>query len=153
MGKRRHRAIGIGVICGRASGGLVAIDVDVDEVVDAVTNALPHSPAWKVGAKGRTLFFRGAVESKAFSRSHADGRRERMVDVLGEGRQTVLPPSIHPDTGQAYLWTGERALEDLDISKLPELPANALDLIAEALKPFGYREEIDYRRARYPAQQ
>ncbi len=38
----------------------------------------------------------------------AQGMRLRAaweIDVMGEGRQVVLPPSIHPDTGKRYAWT------------------------------------------------
>ena len=55
--------------------------------------------------------------------------RPRRVSVLefraGPGRQDVLPPSIHPDTGAPYTWEGTppRRLEDI-----PELPAALLSL-------------------------
>lgn len=39
-----------------------------------------------------------------------DGYRMRLaweIDVYGEGKQVVLPPSIHPDTYRAYEWDSE----------------------------------------------
>jgi len=39
-----------------------------------------------------------------------EGYRMRLaweIDVFGEGKQVVLPPSIHPDTNASYLWDGE----------------------------------------------
>lgn len=35
-----------------------------------------------------------------------DGRKRRVweIDLLGTGKNCVLPPSIHPDTGDAYAW-------------------------------------------------
>lgn len=134
---------GVCLILGRASQNIVAIDIDVTEAVEPVTKALPYTPFRKTGAKGVTLFFRGAIELKAFNRRLPDGRRERLVDVLGEGRQTVLPPSIHPDTRQPYKWVGELALEDASIEEVPALPEDALDLIANALAPLGYGAEVD----------
>ena len=134
---------GVCLIMGRASCGIVAIDIDVEEAVQPVTAALPYTPARKRGAKGETLFFRGDVPSRSFNRHLPDGRRERLVDVLGEGRQTVLPPSIHPDTVRPYAWIGEQALEDLDPSELPELPADAMERIGEAMESIGYRPDAE----------
>lgn len=38
-----------------------------------------------------------------------DGRKRRSweIDLLGTGKQAVLPPSIHPDTGKPYEWIVE----------------------------------------------
>jgi hypothetical protein len=134
---------GVCIITGRASGGVVAIDADTEDAADAMRRALPYTPARKRGQKGETSFYRGEIESKPFSRKLPDGRSERLVDVLCEGRQTIVPGSIHPETGKPYVWIGEAALEDIAIEDLPELPANALDLIVAALKPLGYAAEVE----------
>lgn len=43
------------------------------------------------------------------------------VDFMCEGRQVVLPPSIHPDTGKVYKWkNGEFNLKDLSFYKMQE---------------------------------
>ena len=136
---------GICLIMGKASSGVVAVDIDTDEAVAPVTNALPYTPVKKRGAKGETLFFRNPnnVVSRAFTLVRPDGRRQRLVDMLSEGRQTVLPPTTHPDTGKPYTWTGERELADVDPADLPDLPADALDRIAIALAPLGYSPDRD----------
>lgn len=128
---------GVGVV-GGGPHDLVAIDLDTDvqAVVTAVLSILPASPVRKAGAKGFTLFYRGpGVASQSFN---LDGRR--VVDVIGPGRQTVVPPSLHP-SGQPYVWTGERALETVDPDDLPELPADVGDRIAAALAPLGWHPE------------
>jgi AAA domain/Bifunctional DNA primase/polymerase, N-terminal len=63
-----------------------------------------------------------------------------VLDLLAEGRQTVLPPSRHP-SGCDYRWTGPDALEDVDPDELPELPADIIEQLAKALRPFGYQAE------------
>jgi Bifunctional DNA primase/polymerase, N-terminal len=63
-----------------------------------------------------------------------------VLDLLAEGRQTVLPPSRHP-SGCDYRWTGPDALEDVDPGELPELPADITERLAKALRPFGYQAE------------
>lgn len=130
---------GVGVALGR---DLVGIDIDNDEpaVREAIESVLPPCTVGKVGARGVTYFFRGdttKIKSRAFK---IDG--QGIVDVLAHGRQTVLPPSIHPRTGQPYRWlTGMQALEDVALEDLPELPDNICDLIALALEQFGYKAE------------
>ena len=77
---------------------IVAVDIDTNDkaIIAALRGCLPYTPAIKRGAKGETLFFRG----KAAPRSYNIGGR-RVCDLLGYGRQSVLPPSVHPDTGAA----------------------------------------------------
>jgi len=129
---------GIGVITGPASQGTVAIDIDTDDpaIVAAIIGILPPTPIKKRGAKGETLFYRGPTIDQSMSWS-IDGHR--VVDLIGPGRQTVLPPTIHPDTGQPYVWTGSDALEDVTPGELPELTADILAKISVALAPFGYQ--------------
>lgn len=58
------------------------------------------------------------------------------IEVFGEGKQMVLPPSIHPDTKQEYRWTN---LPD----NLPFMEEGRLDDILDALtRPISdYSEE------------
>ena len=126
------------------TGEIVGIDIDVNDkpIIAAIRGCLPYTPAVKRGAKGETLFFRGKCQSLSYNEYLPDGTRgRRLVDIIGPGRQSVLPPSVHPDTGQPYRWIGEKALEDIYPHELPELPDNVAELIAEALKPFGYKPE------------
>lgn len=117
---------------GRASN-VTAIDFDYGspEVRAALEACLPPSPVKKMGAKGYTALYRGfAVASKKYL---LDG--VSVIEVLAHGKQTVLPPSIHPD-GMAYRWLTPDTLEDLTASELPELPHDIHDRIAKALEPF-----------------
>ena len=44
------------------------------------------------------------------------------LQVLSSGKQTVIPPSIHPDTKQSYRWTNGKTLYDTKVDELPPLP-------------------------------
>jgi Bifunctional DNA primase/polymerase, N-terminal len=128
--------IGVGVTLGAASGGLVAIDIDSDdEAIIAAVEAVCASPVRKRGRKGHTGFFRAsaAVKARSFKLANGDG-----VDLLAHGRQTVLPPTSHPDTGTPYTWLGVDTLEHVRPEYLPELPDDIADRLAEVLAPFGY---------------
>lgn len=135
---------GVCVVAGAASGGLCAIDIDTDDpaIVSAIVSVLPPTTVRKTGQKGETLFYRGeAVAESASFNLLRDGKKVRVCDLIGPGRQTVLPPTIHPDTRAPYRWSGAEALEEVAVFELPELGEDVAARIAEALKPFGFDEE------------
>lgn len=141
---------GICVVCGPASKNLVALDIDSDNphIRAAILAVLPHTDVRKTGAKGETLFFLGThvkpqTEGGTLSPSWNIGK-ERILDLIGPGRQTVLPPTIHPDTDEPYRWTGAEALEDVNPSELTELPPDIIARIGDALRPFGWAPERAY---------
>jgi hypothetical protein len=129
---------GVGIITGPASQGAVAIDIDTDDptIMRAIIAVLPPTPVKKRGAKGETLFYCAPAITASMSWS-IDGHR--VVDLIGPGRQTVLPPTIHPDTNQPYVWTGAETLIEIAPDELPQLDADVVDKISAALAPFGYR--------------
>jgi hypothetical protein len=129
---------GVGIITGPASHGTVAIDIDTDDeqITAAILSVLAPTPIKKRGAKGETLFYYAPHIQTSTSWSIDS---HRVVDLIGPGRQTVLPPTVHPDTGQPYIWTGSETLEDIAPDQLPELAADIVDRISAALTPFGYQ--------------
>ncbi|WP_439925264.1 bifunctional DNA primase/polymerase [Nitrobacter sp. JJSN] len=130
---------GIGVALGR---GLICIDIDLEEAVESLLAILPPSPVQKKGRKGISLFYRGDTE-KIRSKNFRTPERAGLVDLLAEGKQTVLPPSIHPDTGEPYYWWTDYTLADFRVEDLPELSDDIAERIGEVLKPFGYDPEAE----------
>jgi hypothetical protein len=145
-----------GVCIALGMNDVVAVDIDTTDeaITQAIMSVLPPSPVGKRGAKGYTLFFRanvyrtdpdtgeitGVVKSKPY-----DVHRERVVDLLCHGRQTVLPPSIHPETGRAYSWLDDDAgLSVHEPDDLPMLPDDIAEQISAVLEPFGYVDIPDY---------
>lgn len=97
----------IGILTGTPAGEgriLAAIDVDTDDlkIQAQILATLPYSPIRKIGKRGFTMFFRVPVGTKGF--------RTPIVELLTDTRQTVLPPSVHPETRQPYEWEGELTL-------------------------------------------
>lgn len=163
---------GICLALGRSSAPaglqLIAVDIDSEEpaVVDAIRSALPGSPVRKRGAKGETEFYLAPVSVP--NRPYNDRDKRRMLDLLGHGRQTVLPPSIHPDCqhcgekgvvsgpdmacsscggiGQAYHWTTLDTLENFSAADLPVLPADIADRLSAVLAPFGHEDAPTIQR-------
>jgi hypothetical protein len=66
-----------------------------------------------------------------------DGKRhqETLVQILAAGRQTVLPPTLHPGTGRPYFWR-RGSLEACRIDDLPVITAGHIEALAAALAPF-----------------
>ena len=126
---------GIGVLGGPPSQGLIGIDIDTEDadILAALLTVLPPTPVKKSGARGETRFYYGpGIASQSWSIAG-----QRMIEIVGPGRQTVLPPSIHPDTQAPYRWLTPDTLEDLQPQELPALPDNVAEQITLALAPFG----------------
>jgi Bifunctional DNA primase/polymerase, N-terminal len=82
---------GVGIACG--FNGIVALDFDTDDhrAIEAVIAVLPHAMVEKAGCRGFTAFYRTdePIQSRGFD---IDGKR--VLDLLSDGRQTVIPPSL-----------------------------------------------------------
>jgi hypothetical protein len=98
-----------GVALGPASD-LIAIDIDSDDA--NVLAAVPVSPVRKRGRKGETRFFRYNPEIPSCKVAGC-------IDVLALGRQTVVPPTVHPETREPYAWLTPDTLENFAVSDLP----------------------------------
>lgn len=116
---------------GRMGGGIVCIDLDVDEAYDAREwladweaehGRLPETATAVTGREGVHLFYRVGREV----RPSANG--ELHVDVRGDGSYVVMAPSVHPN-GRAYYWDLDP--EDVGIA---DADANVYALI-DAVRP------------------
>jgi len=121
---------------------VIDIDTDDDEIRAAVLSALPVPTVMKRGQKGFSIFYRGSADivSRPFDIVPPGGKRMRAVDLLAHGKQTVLPPTIHPDTGRPYEWLTDETLFDTAPDQLPELPDDVAARIESALAPFGFED-------------
>lgn len=113
---------GIGLACGKSSG-VIAVDFDFEgdfsERLEAMVIAsLPVSPVVKKGRKGWTRFYKW---TEAIENTQIDRGSVRFIDILSTGKQTVLPPTIHPDTNEPYVWLSGETLLDIDIDELPSI--------------------------------
>jgi hypothetical protein len=128
---------GVAIALGAASN-LSAVDLDhgSPEVRRAIEAVLPPSPVKKKGSKGYTAFYRG--DRLASRRWMVAGLS--VIELLADGRQTVIPPTTHPD-GMPYTWLTDATLLDIDLGALPELPADFCERVDQVLAPFQRPED------------
>jgi hypothetical protein len=118
---RTHGSAGIGLCLGTLIGGdrIGAVDVDDERFVRVTIALLGKCPSAKRGKKGLTIFVRVPKTATIRSTTLKSADKRGAIDILLSGRMTVLPPSIHQDTGRPYQWVGqplfETAFEDLPV--------------------------------------
>jgi hypothetical protein len=101
----------IGIILGAASAGTCAIDFDGPTAIDWFQEQFPNlqlpvTPTWTSGKAGRcqmaftvdSLLW-NMLQTKKIATAEREG-----IEFRWTGAQSVLPPSVHPDTGQPYQW-------------------------------------------------
>lgn len=108
----------VGILTGTratATHVVACVDFDTDDpdLLLEMQRALPPSPVMKRGKRGFSAFYLVPNGTQGF--------RTAIVELLTDTRQTVIPPSVHPDTGRPYQWTGPGTLLDTPTASLPAL--------------------------------
>ena len=124
---------GVGLRTGIVSGGLVAIDMDgrtsQPYMLSHLSNyeELPRTVAWTSGRPGRSQHiyrvpqqYWSAIANTEFKTGAKgeDGEVEQ-VELRWDGCQSVLPPSVHPITGQ-YCWLVGCAPWECEVAEAPQ---------------------------------
>lgn len=113
----------------------------IDQSTDVVRVHMPS--AWKISKREREELTE--TEIKAGIRLRAAWE----IGVMGEGTQVVLPPSLHPDSGQRYAWArrfqGVGAIPLLEESSKPKETATAAGAAKKLAVPF-LPIEVDLKR-------
>lgn len=126
---------------------LVDGDLRDDAEVERLKSALPASPMERFGSKGFGRFYRAppTIRSARYQRvvgHREDGKpiMEMIVEVLAHGKQTVVPPSIHPETKRPYIWIGGGIV---DARELPLFDEDALTRLEEVAETIGWAPGIE----------
>ncbi len=129
----------LGVRCGDMHDDgtcLLGLDIDLENgaLIGAVERALgdelPRIPV-KKGKKGATYILRFDREQRTTKIKWVrDGNKPiECIDVLCRNSQTVVPPSIHPDTKLPYRYIAGPRLDETDYRTLPVFGPALLDEI------------------------
>lgn len=123
-------ATGIGLCLGKASG-ICCIDIDTNDtdLYYKVLDIIQVSASGKTGKKGATFFYRLPANIPAQKIQTVRFKNGDLVEFFFGGKQTLIPPSIHPDTKTAYTWLGESLTPDYDIEFLPVFDMSTIDAI------------------------
>ena len=129
--KRLIHPKGLGLRTGRVSGGVVAVDLDGPSAAPLLLSLsgnrdLPPTVAFTSGREGRCQYvysvpeqYWDGIQTKKFKSGveGSDGKVEQ-VELRWDGCQSVLPPSVHPITGE-YKWVEGCAPGECDIATAP----------------------------------
>lgn len=121
----------IGILLGEQSGDLMRLDRDYPEI-SGVMDILWPEPTLEFGRKSALRsgrLYNCKAKSKDFNLPKSmekhpglplhDGEPSLMVfQILSTGKQTMVPPSIHPESGETVVWQNENtpvALDEADV--------------------------------------
>lgn len=136
---------GVGLVTG---SGLLAIDIDGHSAEEMVVNlsgipmdqALPDTVSWTSNKPGRyQLLYKVPDEylcswAKLATRRVPTGIKGEQLEFRYKGAQSVLPPSIHPETKEPYKWI--LGPDEVEVAFLPLWIINYLDkLLSSTPKP------------------
>jgi hypothetical protein len=99
---------------------LCALDIDIDD--DITLKLVPDSCFKRRGRKGVAAIY------KASDIKNIPGTPELPIEFLNVGRALALPPSIHPETKEPYVWL-LRDLIGLDQNELTEITLEQIENI------------------------
>ena len=118
----------ITLMLGKASK-LIALDIDFEDEhhVNEILKMIPSSPIMKKGKKGLTAFYK--YKGEITERIKWGDRIA--VEILSDGTNTVIPPSIHPETKKPYFYLSEVSLDKINFEEIPILPEVCIRKIRE----------------------
>lgn len=108
---------GIGLVLGKASSGLVDVDLDCDEALEVAPALLPFTPMVH-GRQGRPWSHWWYVcPGVATAQCRGPDGLGMIVELRADGTQTCVPPSRHP-TGETLRWEAWGTPAQLEASVL-----------------------------------
>lgn len=126
------KARGVGIRSGRVSGGILCIDFDGHSALNKYLQlsggvAPPLTIGWTSGKPGRwQLGFQvppeqwDAIATKKIQTGwDSNGKATEFLEIRWDGTQSVLPPSIHPETG-CYHWLPGQSPQECEVAPVPE---------------------------------
>ncbi len=132
-------AKGYGLLTGRISGGVVAIDCDGYAAHDLANQlgGLPETISFTSGKPGRAQYlyqvpkdYWDAIQTVKLDTGAQENGKKVLLELRWDGCQSVLPPSAHPET-RHYTWINDHTTPLADcpqwvIEKMLKVPSPEL---------------------------
>ncbi len=115
---------GVGLILGPLSAGVMALDFDghaaIDWFCDTIMDFSDLMPTviWTSGKAGRFQFAYNVPQAYWHQLQTKKVGPDKSLEFRWTGCQSVLPPSLHPDTKKEYTWMIDPM--DIDVADMPE---------------------------------
>jgi putative DNA primase/helicase len=131
----------IGVLCGEPSGWLVDVDLDAEEAVKIAFRFLPPTLTSARGSRPHSHCW--YIAPGAENDDWKDTTGKKIVELRSTGRQTIAPPSTHPD-GDVYVWHPGLKMAEVSADELEERCRELATaaLIARHVPPEGSRHDF-----------
>lgn len=130
---------GVCILTGESAGNLFAFDIDWvdDELTEEARLVIEDilggygDIVMRRGSKGLCAFLR--LEDGFYLGKDLDCSAGN-IDLLYNGKQSVIPPSIHPTSDKPYVWLTERTLLNTELDQLPIVTEELWLELIEALE-------------------
>jgi predicted P-loop ATPase len=118
-------AKGYGLRTGKWSNGILAVDADGYAAHDLLKQlgGLPTTVSFTSGKPGRCQYlvrvpqeYWNAIKTKKLNAGKGEDGKDQLLELRWDGCQSVLPPSVHPETG-SYKWVNSP--QDCEIAIAP----------------------------------
>jgi predicted P-loop ATPase len=127
------KADGVGLLTGRLSGGIVALDCDGQSAIDHVlAQGIPDTVSFTSGKAGRQQlllsipeqYWKGLAKRKVITTGAGE-----QLEIRWDDHQSVLPPSAHPET-EGYYW-----INSPEACPIAEAPLWVIEALLDEPKP------------------
>lgn len=122
------RNLGIGVVCGPAHSGPLDVDLDCPEAIFFASKCLPGTTAIFGRASKRASHYLYRTDEPSCPKFALIDpvSRSTIIELRGDGgHQTVLPGSIHEDTGELIEWS---------TAPFPDVPRADIEELKRSIK-------------------
>ena len=111
-------SINLGFLCGGPSR-IICIDIDTPEAWQIYQEEFKPETTWEFATgNGVRFMYAMPLDMESFSSLNIDVEGGFRIEILGDGKQTVAPPSEHPN-GKLYRWKEGLSPESIDIAPAP----------------------------------
>jgi len=131
---KKYPDYNMGLVLGQTS--VVALDIDTEdsEILKIIESVVTPSPVRKKGVKNYTSFYKYTGQKSQNVKDYKTGGNH--LELMANGRQTIIPPGIHPDSKNPFIWITPDDLLSFDINDLPNITNAQIDEIEKKIKEY-----------------